>query len=167
MIQLLKMIIFQQLRPFVNFCQFFGLFPFFIENVPETKQFKKFAFSWKHPVTWWFIILFFTYIIYIVLDLWAAWEVFYYEGIIQSRIPSLFGIFFFLEHIHFFIIIVLTRLITLNSGRLRRVICLLKKVNNELNIESLSLSEIPKVKRRVNIGIVFILICVSELFHCF
>ena len=47
--------VFEQLRPFVFFCQFCGFTPFRMLLHPETKRFQRFIFSWSHPLTCWFI----------------------------------------------------------------------------------------------------------------
>ena len=44
------------LRPFVWFCQLIGFIPFRMEMDSETKKFKRFSFSFRHPFTWWFFI---------------------------------------------------------------------------------------------------------------
>ena len=47
----------EKLRPFVWLCQLCGFFPYRMELDPVTKRFKRFTFSFWHPVTFWFIFV--------------------------------------------------------------------------------------------------------------
>ena len=47
-----------ELRPFLRLCQFVGLLPFRIEFEQKTNRFKRFSFSLKYPITWWYTLLF-------------------------------------------------------------------------------------------------------------
>lgn len=47
----------EQMRPFFRVCQCVGLFPFRME-LKDNARVSSFTFSWKYPITWWFIILF-------------------------------------------------------------------------------------------------------------
>ena len=46
-----------KLRPLVRFCQIVGFFPFRMEMDLQSGKLKKFTFSYRHPVTWWFIVI--------------------------------------------------------------------------------------------------------------
>lgn len=158
------MIIFQHLRPFVFLCQLSGLIPFSMETNRHTKKFKQFSFSWKKPAAWWFTILSIVFLIYIILNLFYAWELFFNKDILEIQIiPLLFRTFIFVEHIDFFIMVLTSRLITFKYCHLRRVVCLLKKVHKEFNLQNLPLDNfMPKVKRQVTCGIILIFSCVSD-----
>ena len=56
-VPLKKMSVFDQLRPFVSFCQACGFIPYVIEYEPTTKKMSKFSFSWRNGTTWWFIFM--------------------------------------------------------------------------------------------------------------
>ena len=65
----------QELGPFVRLCQFTGLISFRMILDAETGRFQSFAFSWRQPITWFFIILFFSYIgtITLCVSIFFAW----------------------------------------------------------------------------------------------
>ena len=46
-----------KLRSFVRFCQIVGFFPFRMETDQQSGKLKRFTFSYRHPVTWWFIVI--------------------------------------------------------------------------------------------------------------
>ena len=46
-----------KLRPFVGFCQFVGFIPYHMEINEETRTLKRFSFSWRCPLTWWYFTL--------------------------------------------------------------------------------------------------------------
>lgn len=45
----------EQMRIFFRICQCTGLFPFRLELADRTKSVFNISFSWKYPITWWFI----------------------------------------------------------------------------------------------------------------
>ncbi len=47
----------EQIRPFFRFCQCVGFFPFRMEINRRTRRFQQFSFSWRFPITWWFVEL--------------------------------------------------------------------------------------------------------------
>ena len=47
----------EQMRPFFRLCQCVGFFPFRMEIDKRTKKFQQFSFSWRYPITWWFVTL--------------------------------------------------------------------------------------------------------------
>jgi hypothetical protein len=51
------MSIFEQLGPFVSFCQACGMLPYTIKINLNTNKFEKFTFSLKHFNTWWFFFI--------------------------------------------------------------------------------------------------------------
>lgn len=102
------MLIFEKLRPFVWMCQFFGLFPFVMEIDPQTKLFKKFFFSWKKPVTWWFVFILIGQFLLLCININLAWKLNSEESVMQN-VPFLLAAIFFFEYISFFILISATR----------------------------------------------------------
>ena len=46
-----------KIGPFVQICQLIGFIPFRMEIDPQTKTFRRFTFSMRDPLTWWFIVL--------------------------------------------------------------------------------------------------------------
>ena len=53
------MILLENLSLFVRFSQFFSFLPYYMEWHPQSqsKRFKQISFSWKKPITWWFIFV--------------------------------------------------------------------------------------------------------------
>ena len=47
----------EKLRPFVRFCQIVGFFPFRMETDLQSGKLKRFTFSFRHPVTWWYMMI--------------------------------------------------------------------------------------------------------------
>lgn len=45
------------LRPFFRICQLSGFLPYRIEINKELGRFEKLSFSWRFPITWWFIFI--------------------------------------------------------------------------------------------------------------
>ena len=54
----------------VRWCQVIGLSPFRMEKDPQTGRFQRFAFSWRHPLAWWWLALKATYLA--VTLVWVA-----------------------------------------------------------------------------------------------
>ena len=47
----------EKLSPIISVCQVCGMLPFSMEYDPATKEFTKFAFSFRHFITWWYILI--------------------------------------------------------------------------------------------------------------
>lgn len=151
--------LFEHLRPFVCFCQLFGLIPFFIENDNSSKKrFKKFSFSLCHPVCWWFFLLL---TIQLIIPVWDIRTVL---GLItETHVPSMFIGFVLHEHIFLILLSVMARYAICKYACINRAICLLRKVGNELAIEDLPPGFVPALKARVIIGISSSVILVSAI----
>lgn len=46
----------EKLRSFFRLCQFLGFLPFRMNIDDETGKFQGFSYSWKYPITWWYIV---------------------------------------------------------------------------------------------------------------
>ncbi len=53
----------EKMRSFFRLCQCAGLFPFRMEINKQSGKFEQFSFSWRYPVTWWYITLAFSQLI--------------------------------------------------------------------------------------------------------
>lgn len=156
-----KMFIIERLRPFVLVCQIFGLFPFYMENDPLTRNFKSFSFSLRKPVTWWFFCLLVLQFVFLILDVEAVWTTHLQEGILKYKVPPIFGVFIFLQCLFFHILVSITRYVIFKYIHIRRAIHLIRKVHTELETESQPEENMPKVTRRVVLCLIFAFICVS------
>ena len=62
----------EQMRPFFRLCQCVGFFPFRMEIDKRTRKFQQFSFSWRYPITWWFVTLvlaqFFTFFVMVKMN---------------------------------------------------------------------------------------------------
>lgn len=155
------MLIFDQLRPLVFACQIFGVIPFYMETDPDTNQFKKFSFSWKRPVTWWFICFFIANLIFLPIYTRMFWQIFYNIGVVRSNVPLAFIGFMLMEHIFFFLLIVMARYILFKYSHFHRAISLIQKVHNLLDVESLESEKFSSTKHRVIFGLISAFFCVS------
>ena len=63
----------EDLRPFIWLCQICGFFPYRMEVDAVTKRFKRFTFSYFHPVTFWYLFVqFCSFASYYVLGLYKT-----------------------------------------------------------------------------------------------
>lgn len=154
--------ILDQLRPFISCCQFFGLIPFYVETEARTNTFKKFSFSLRHPVTWWFALIFISQIFFIYFDTAVAWRVFYTDGVQRSNVPFVFVAFMLIEHIFFFALAGTARYAISKYSHIRKVLYIVQKVHNELVVEDFPSKNKPSVTRRVILAMALSLICVSH-----
>lgn len=69
-----KMGVFEQLRPFVFFCQLCGFTPFRMHFHQESKRFQRFIFTWCHPLTCWFIFLTIVLIVIPFLEIFVYFD---------------------------------------------------------------------------------------------
>lgn len=156
--------VFLQLRPFVWFCQFFGIIPFFmvIDDSPA-KTFKKFSFSLRHPVTWWFSFLFISLTVLPVLDIQVIWRILYHADGVPTHIglPPIFISFILQEHVFSFILLASARYMICKHACIRRAVSLVQKVNNELMVEDMPSEYIPAVRKHVIAAILSPLIAVG------
>ncbi len=63
----------ENLHLLVRWCQLIGLSPFRMEKHPETGRFQRFSFSWKNPLTaWWlgFKVLLVAMSVWLVVEEW-------------------------------------------------------------------------------------------------
>lgn len=157
------MFIFEKLRPFVWMCHCFGVSPFYMETDSLTKKFKKFSFSWKRPVTLWYILISIGELLFLITDLIKAWINYYEESVINSTLPTIFAVFIFLEHLLFFMLIAMTRVVViLKCSQFHRTFCLIQKAHIVLcQDEDLSIEKIPSVNRQVIAGFIYAVVSVS------
>ncbi|EFX66300.1 hypothetical protein DAPPUDRAFT_116535 [Daphnia pulex] len=142
--------VFLQLRPFVWFCQFFGIIPFYmvIDDSPA-KTFEKFSFSLRHPVTWWFSFLFISLIVLPVLDIQVVWQIIPHTDDAPTHVPPIFLGFILQEHVFSFILLASARYMICKHACIRRAVSLVQKVNNELMVEDMPSEYIPAVRKHV------------------
>jgi hypothetical protein len=154
--------VFLQLRPFVWFCQFFGIIPFFmvIDDSPA-KTFKKFSFSLRHPVTLWFSFLFISLTVLPVLDIQIVWQIIPHTDDAPTHVPPIFLGFILQEHVFSFILLASARYLICKHACIRRAVSLVQKVNNELMVEDMPSEYIPAVRKHVIAAILSPLIAVG------
>lgn len=155
-------VVIQQLRPFVWFCQFFGVIPFFIVNndSPSSKTFQKFSFSLCHPVTWWFSFLFISFLIFPIFDSLVVWQTVRHSNEGPTHIPTMFLAFVLQENVFFLLLLAATRYIIRKHACIRRAISLVQKVHDELMVEDMPSEYINSVRKHVIVAIIFPLIAV-------
>lgn len=157
------MLILYQLRPLIWMCQLSGLLPFYMEFDPDTKKFRKFSFSWKRPMTWWFVFLCIGQFAFLIFDIRISWIAFYQNDVIKSNIPKVFSAFLFVEHLLFVFLIDMARFMILKYSNLRCAVHLIQKVHNMLSVDNkLSFEKSLKVKRHLISGLIVTAICVKN-----
>lgn len=157
-----------QLRPFLRICQFVGMIPFRLEIDPETDEFLRFSFSFKYPITWWYILL-------TVLDLCSfcisaissrSVKIFIEQSnAVFTSTSSLLDVISTLMTFTLIVYMVIgigSRLIPLRHSVFTEILHCVKTVDDSLRI--LNQREdcvVPSIKRRVCFGIALSLIWVS------
>ena len=151
-----------KLQPFVYYCQFVGLIPFVMETDEfPMKKFRKFSFSLRYPVTWWFFFLCISQLIVSIWDVRTVWHVFYEDDLLRSHIPSVLAVFVIQEHIFLIILLGICRYVISKYVCIRRAISFLQKVNNDLMVDDMSPEDIPSVTRPAIIGMISSVVSVS------
>lgn len=158
--------VFLQLRPFVWFCQFFGIIPFFmVTDDSPAKTFNKFSFSLRHPITWWFSFVLIFLLVLPILDIQLIWGIIRHTDDAPTHVPPIFLGFVLQEHVFSFILLASARYMICKHARIRRAISLVQKVNNELMVEDMPSEYIPAVKKHVTAAILSPLIAVRIIFE--
>lgn len=155
-------VVIQQLRPFIWFCQFVGVIPFYMVNDDDSpsKTFQKFSFSLWHPVTWWFSLLSIFLLISPFFDSFVILRSIYHTDDGPALIPPIFLVFVLQENVFSFLLVVSARYIIYKHACIRRAILLVQKVHNELMVEDMPSEYIPSVWKHVFAAITFPLIAV-------
>lgn len=130
----------------------------------STGKFKKFSFSFKHPVTWWFLLGFFTQILTITLDIQVVKKLFIQDGsVIKLSIPPVIASYFLVEHFSILFLSVFVRYFVLKYSNIQRAIHTLWQVHKELRVDDFPAEQIPDVKTRTILGLIFVIISVSTV----
>lgn len=104
-------------------------------------------------------------ILMITLHIQTLWKmIVQVDGVIISSLPSVLAYFFWVEHVSFLLLSVLIRYIILNYSHMRRALQTIRKVHDALRVDDLSAEHIPAVKKRIMVGFIFSLMCVSILY---
>ena len=147
----------EEMRPFVRFCQFVGFFPFRMEIDRRTEKFRQFSFSWRYPITWWFVELALIHVVSYFLI---------YTNILKSSEADKLPLIIYASlttsgAIYFCVLLSARYWITFRLSSLRRVIELVRQIE-------IRLREHPDcnstMKRRIIVGLTctffWVFICV-------
>lgn len=136
-----------KLRPFVKICQINGLIPFSMELYPNTGRFLKFTFSFKKFVSWWYIFL---AIFQVSMTLGIGFvatgksiDIQKTEG--KSQLPKPVFVLMLFTNLLSLIQFFMGRGILLRYKRLRKIIALIKEVEQYL-IEEMPYNHYEKNK---------------------
>jgi uncharacterized membrane protein (Fun14 family) len=155
------MSVFEQLRPFVSFCQACGMIPFTIEQNQITNKFAKFTFSFRHRTTWWFFLVMAmeTVVMGVVgyLSLTQSLDLLMVQNLPITVIILLLGISMSLV-----IQLLLSRWIVLHYRQLRNAIEAIQEVEKLLGYKFISQHK-SSVTTRFIIGFVLVVISVGYL----
>lgn len=105
--------------------------------------------------------------VFCVFDLMIFYEIFYGEGVDKgdNGIPPIFGLFFFVEILFFFVLIGVARYIIFKFPHIKRAIELVQKVDDVLSSRNISEVNLLSIKRSVIAGTCLVLSCVSCTFR--
>lgn len=160
--------ILKQLRPFVLLCQLCGLFPFDMELDADTEEFKRFAFSWRRPVTWWFTFLVFATVVFFVVDFRGSVLLYRGEGALNLDVPPVLVLFVFIEQSLFSAMTFLVRVeIALRFSNIQKAFILLQNVHDTLRVDDWPSEHVPRINRRINFGIFVAIVNVRSFQHIF
>lgn len=134
----------KQLGTLVRFCQLTGLIPFTMELDPKTGQFLRFAFSWRHYVTWYCLGLFLLQLTGFATIMTAMRQFTNGEEFnnVETKLPISVVILIGVAATFQFFTIVLAKTIVLRHASFRKISAILKKVEEHL-------LELPNCKNSV------------------
>jgi hypothetical protein len=158
--------IFTKLRPFLVFCQLFGVIPYSVETeeFPAKTKFKKFSFSLRHPVAWWFFFLCTFTVVVSCWDFKMIWNVLHEDdGVLRSHVSRIISVFVLQEHIFYIALMVMSRYVIIKYVCFRRIVYFLQKINSELMVDDMSPDGIPTVTRSVMLSIISAIVGVSSI----
>ncbi len=153
------MSVFEQIRPFVNFCQACGMIPYAIENNLMTNKFNKFTFSFKHRVTRWFL---FILALQIAIVCFARYFSVSKQDDISTdqSLPITIKILSAVDSISSLVQLLFSRWIVLRYRRLQRAIDAVQEVERLFGEEFIAQHK-SSLKTRIIIGFILILMTVS------
>jgi len=64
----------ERLDLLVRWCQLIGLVPFRMERDAESGRFLSFSFSWRHPLTYWWLSSKILYVVALYFNMKSVWE---------------------------------------------------------------------------------------------
>ncbi|EFX66301.1 hypothetical protein DAPPUDRAFT_346876 [Daphnia pulex] len=154
-----KMSVFDQLRPFVSFCQACGMIPFTIEQNQITNKFAKFTFSFRHLTTWWFfLVMFMETVVMSVMGYVSFIQTFYILN--GQNLPITVIILLFVIGMSYFAQLLLSRWIILHYRQLRNAIETIQEVEKLFGEKFISQHK-SSVTTRFIIG--FVLVVISAI----
>lgn len=155
------MSVFEQLRPFVSFCQACGMIPFTTEQNSITNKFTKFNFSFRHLTTWWFFLVMIMEIV--VMGMMGYFSIIPTFYLLKGRnLPITVIILLLVMPISYFAQLLLSRWIVLHYRQLRNAIEAIQEVEKLLGEKFISQHK-SSVTTRFIIGFVLVVMSVGYL----
>lgn len=124
--------IFEQLRPFVFFCQLCGFTPFRMLFHPETKRFQRFIFSWIHPLTWWFIVQILIYFSVPAVEIFILYDSLSDASRVKEDLPEMMHLISVAVMVFHALSFVLCRYISLYFSAFHRALERIKRIDSIL-----------------------------------
>lgn len=153
--------VFEHLRPFVFFCQFSGFTPFRMLFHPESKRFKRFVFSWRHPLTCWFIFQTFVQIALPIFEICTYYDHMTNSAGLNNNLPlALYSIAIIGMSFHA-LLVFLCRYVSVHFSAFRRALERIQRIDSVL-VELPDKCQLT-LGRRIVVGIIFITIGVLSI----
>jgi len=150
-----KMADLERLRWLVWFINFCGMAPFRLEVDRKSKKFDRLAFSFCHPVTWWFVVVLISQITMFALMAKTS-TVSFYQLIANESTLTICTLV--LQSISLSIIFVTPRMVPFYYKHLAKAFAYIKKVDDFIG----QTGNWPCTsKRRILIGFIFVILIVS------
>ena len=141
------------LRPFVRLCQLIGFIPFRMEVDSETKKFQRFSFSFRHPLTWWFIITKLSNCVSFCIGVYISISIF---SKLNAEWSSKKGICFISSSMFQCLVIVIIQLALVRCSYLRKAIELIVRAEGTFKSVSKMAEHKNTVTQRTFFGLLFI-----------
>ena len=147
----------QELRPFINFGQFVGLFPYRIQSV------DKFVFSFRHPITIWFVSAFIFQLLPILSTVLLMYSLQQEPQFINSDIPKYLPALGAIWAVSHYFMIFVSRGVTLRYRQLRSAT---EAIESQFEDEISSFPHCQNsIKKRIISGLFIIITSVLKSYH--
>ena len=152
------MCVLNDLVPFVRFAQFVGLFPFDIKKNSLNGRIERFSFSWRHLITYWFVLVLVFQIVPLVIGVWVHNDL--QREFNTFQLPLIFTIPIYTTIVVHYVMVAVSRSATLRHHQLNLIV---KYLNSDAirELEDMTTAGYKNViKRKTSVGVCLILITV-------
>lgn len=155
------MSVFEQLRPFVGFCQACGMFPYTMEQNLITNKFVKFTFSFSHLTTWWFFLIFLLQPVTMVAISYMSNDAPSRDLLARRDMPITVTILLAVTGISAIVELLLSRWLALQYRKLRNAIQIVQEVEKLFGEKLIATKDKNSITRQLVIGFILVVSMVS------